>query len=53
MEARQSGRYRVKAVIDGNSTEPGPVRHWLLVQLTLAATGWAVIEGGVHAGALP
>jgi hypothetical protein len=47
MEARQSGRYRVKAVIDGNSTEPGPVRHWLLVQLTLAATGWAVIAFGI------
>jgi hypothetical protein len=47
MKARQTGRYRLKAVMDGNSTKPGPVRHWLLVQLTLAATGWAVIAFGI------
>jgi hypothetical protein len=47
MKARQSGRYRLKAVIDDDSTDPGPVRHWLLLQLTLAATGWAVIAFGI------
>jgi hypothetical protein len=47
MTARRARRHRLAVVIGGNSTGPAPVRHWLLVQLTLAVTGWAVIVLGI------
>jgi hypothetical protein len=45
MTMRHFGQYADYSIV--GRTERPTVRHWLLLQLTLGAAGWAVIAFGI------